>query len=214
MTINVAYCPDHTGGRVVSAGAVELPVTHFHATGSAHVCKILLAVVEDYAPGGDVDAWHAALKATLGGLFDLAGSAPADDLHDAAHVRKGEVDLTTVAQIYEGYPHSGKTFSLSLAAQSYWTNLYQARAIFTATGAFPMRVNTLDDDTHDIADEAEVVAMYQAALGTVKAHRASGTAIKDEIRAITNDVGQPDVPPNYHALDAAVAAVEAVADSR
>lgn len=120
-------------------------------------------------------------KAALDGLV---ASHPS-----VAHLKEqrfAQIDVRTRALIAQGFTSSGKVFSLSIEAQSYWTNAYQAREVFTATGAYPLRVNTLDDlDAVDLADEAAVVAFYTAAVGTVKAHLGSGTQLKDQIRAAT-----------------------------
>lgn len=99
-------------------------------------------------------------------------------------VRLAEIDTRTQALIAQGFAYDGKVFSLSLPAQSYWTNLYQARQLFTAMGGYPLRVNTLDDSSaYDVADEADAAGLYQAAVGTVKARLGSGTVLKDQVRA-------------------------------
>lgn len=100
--------------------------------------------------------------------------------------RYEQIDARTVELIFQGFTHAGKVFSLSLPAQSYWTNMLVAKDILTATGAFPLRVNTLDDtDAHNIADATEVVTFYATAVGTVKGRLGSGTVLKDQIRAAT-----------------------------
>ena len=211
--INIVYCPDHTGGLVVSAGACELPATHTHGDGTPHVCKILLAIDEPYAPAGDTAAWHEALKATHGGLFDLAGSTPVGELKDAKDVRNGEVDERTDELIDTGnYTHDAQVFSSSPSARDKITGFAMNEMIGLAT--YPFTISTLAGESYSVADAAAINALCGAQLAASKVHFDSGKAIKDTVAAITNDVGQPDVPPNYHDLDAAIAAVKAVADSR
>jgi len=95
-----------------------------------------------------------------------------------------EIDGRTSDLIAEGFTHAGIVFSLSANAQSYWTNLYQARAIFTATGGYPLRVNALDDsESYAVPDEADVEALYVAALGAVSGALGRGTFLKDSVRA-------------------------------
>jgi len=95
-----------------------------------------------------------------------------------------EVDARTRELIAAGFAHDGKVFSLSIQAQSYWTNMFLAREVLAAQGGFPLRANTLDDsDADDIADADEVVSFYTSAVLTVKAHLGGGTALKDAIRA-------------------------------
>lgn len=103
-------------------------------------------------------------------------------LEVAKAAKRAAIDRKTSAVIAAGFAHSGKVFSLSLEAQSYWTNMYQAREMLT----YPLRVNTLDDgDAHDVADVAEVSAMYGAAVEAVRAALAGGTSLKDAVRAAT-----------------------------
>ncbi len=67
--INIVYCPDHTGGEVVAAGACHLPATHTHGDATDHTCRVLVGVDEDYDPSG---TWFADLKTTYGAAFDLS----------------------------------------------------------------------------------------------------------------------------------------------
>lgn len=97
--------------------------------------------------------------------------------------RYATIDARTRDLIARGFVHAGLTFSLSERAQIYWTNMFVARDLLP----FPLVVNLADDSgTHDVADAAEVFAMYASAVGTVKAHLGSGTALKAQVRAATS----------------------------
>jgi len=83
------------------------------------------------------------------------------------------------------------------------------------TGLLPMVISTQDNlDEVILTTTTEFLDFYNAAELQALTAYGGGNAIKSQVRAITNDVGQPDVAPNYHDLVAAVAAVEAVVDSR
>jgi hypothetical protein len=142
------------------------------------------------ATGADVSvAFNDALSpgeiTTLDASVEAARVAP-NALVLLKEKRMVEIDARTVELIFQGFAHAGKVFSLSLPAQSYWTNMYLAKDILTAQGAFPLKVNTLNDlDAHNIADAVEVTTFYATAVGTVKARLGSGTVLKDAIRAAT-----------------------------
>jgi len=117
-------------------------------------------------------------------------AADAGDLPAAKRSKCAAVDAKTRELIALGFTHAGTTLSLSSAAQSYWVGAYAGRELLTATGSFPLRVNALNDEsTYDVLDEADLTALYGAAVGTVKAHLGSGTAVKDLVRAATTVSG-------------------------
>lgn len=125
--------------------------------------------------------------------------------------RIAAIDAKTVELIGAGFQHAGKTFSLSMESQINWTNIGMNPTLLT----YPYEISTKDDsDVHAFADAAEVQAAYGVAVGTKEAHIGGGRDVKKQVVAITNDLGQPDVPPNYHDADAAKAAVAAVVDPR
>ena len=97
--------------------------------------------------------------------------------------RVDEVNTRTGVLVAEGFTYdTDKTFSLSATAQS---NLHGLRAD-AALLPYPYSWNTIDDlDEYDIADEADALAFYGAAFGTVAAHRGGGTVLKQAIRAAT-----------------------------
>ena len=116
---------------------------------------------------------------------------------DAAKTKKAAlIDKRTDELIAAGMTHAGKKFSLSLASQMKMVGSHEARD--EPAFSYPVSWNTLDDkDKHNIADSAELHTFYLTAMGTIRAHLDSGTAIKDQVRAATT-----------------VAAVEAVEDPR
>lgn len=119
---------------------------------------------------------------------DGAIAAHNPTLPDAKAVKNAAIDLKTRQLIAQGFLHSGKVFSLSAEAQSYWNGLgnLTANGLLTEPDDFPLTVNTLDDsNTHDIMTIAEAVTVFATAAATVKAHLASGTALKDQVRAAT-----------------------------
>lgn len=109
-----------------------------------------------------------------------------DPLPEYKLEKQRAIDARTAELIFQGFTYGGKTLSLSISAQSYWTNLYQARNIMAAGGLFPLTVNTLDDlDTYSVASVADAEGLYQTAVGTMTSRLASGTALKNQVRAAT-----------------------------
>jgi hypothetical protein len=92
------------------------------------------------------------------------------------------IDTRTEELIDQGFSFAGKVFSLSSNAQKYWIGMMVGKDLLT----YPLVVNTLDDSsTLSVTDAVMVLQMYGTAMGTVKAHLASGTALKDLVRAAT-----------------------------
>lgn len=121
-------------------------------------------------------------------------------------------DERTEELIVQGFQHNGRLFSTSSNAQSKWHAMFNMNSIGQVS--YPLSISDKDELSYDIADSAELITIYGTMVGTGKAHHDSGKALKDTVNAITNDQGQPDVPPNYHSLADAIAAVNAVEDPR
>lgn len=118
----------------------------------------------------------------------------APQLPGARDGKYGTIDRKTDALIALGFTHAGKQFSLSLAAQVKLLGTYNART----TLVYPIIWNMIDDSgTYEIADAAEVEAMYAAALAAIRTALDSGTALKNSVRNATT-----------------LAEIEAVVDSR
>ena len=112
----------------------------------------------------------------------------------AKAVKFVSIDDCTAFLISAGFVWAGKTFSLSVAAQLNWSSMASDPSALT----YPHTASTIDDlDSHAFEDEAEIAAAALVATGTRTAHVASGTALKDLVRAATT-----------------VAEVEAIEDSR
>jgi len=117
-------------------------------------------------------------------------------LEQARTVKCDSIDYRTRQLIGEGFTYSGKTFSLSDAAQLKMSGLNQVRSEAAIT--YPVKANTIDDqDVYAIPDAATFLAFYLEGVTTLRGHVDSGTELKDQARAA-----------------ATVAEVEAVVDPR
>lgn len=128
---------------------------------------------------------------------EVANHSPA--LGNAKATKAAAIDARTRELIAAGFAYNGKVFSLSAEAQSYWNGLgnLTANGLLTEPDDFPITVNTLDDaDTYGIANIADAVGLFANAAATVKTHLASGTALKDEVRAATTVAGVAAVIDN------------------
>jgi hypothetical protein len=96
---------------------------------------------------------------------------------------------------FEYPPASGTYFALDAGARENWSGMIEAddRSLLT----FPQTVGTKDFDDYSIADATALANLYATALGTVKAQREAGQALRKQIRDATTR-----------------AAVDAVVDSR
>lgn len=121
------------------------------------------------------------------GTFEVKQPEVAEELLADGHAdlltlnkahRLEEVQKKTDGLIAKGFVHSGKTFSLSQNCQINLLGMMTSAASLT----YPVDYSTLDDsEVHQVADAAEVAAMYNAALATKKSHLDSGNALKDSI---------------------------------
>ncbi len=101
--------------------------------------------------------------------------------------RMDEIDLKTRELIAGGFtypPNSGQVFSLSLRSQAKIIATHNARV--DPLLRFPQRWNTNDNKgVVTIPSKEGLHAFYMTAMGTVRIHLDSGTALKDQIRAAT-----------------------------
>jgi len=95
------------------------------------------------------------------------------------------IDQKTSDLIADGFeypPGSGSKFSLSIEAQSLMLGAYQSRN--AAFMAYPMEWNMKDDSgSIQLLTPEEFEQFYLSALGTIRAHRDSGTTLKNLVRA-------------------------------
>lgn len=165
--------------EIVSAGPYDAPFIGVSVTGDElHVhCTGL-------SSGDDVAAIDAVVTAH-------------DHSLSVAKVNKiAAIDGRTEALIDLGFIHSAQNFSLSLASQSKMTAAHQIKD--HVAFVYPVKWNTRQDDgAHEIVDSTEMDTFYLSAIGTIRAHLDSGTALKDAVRAATT-----------------VAEVDAVVDNR
>jgi hypothetical protein len=118
-----------------------------------------------------------------GSTWDEISSS--EDLSIQKDIKIKSIDTRTGQLIGAGYTYASKQFSLSANAQRWLAGL-KAGLDLLQPSDYPLRINTIDDsDNYDIADENDAKALFGTALATVKSRLASGTALKDSVRAAT-----------------------------
>lgn len=126
-----------------------------------------------------LDAGQEATLAALAASYD--GIVPLQEAKNAA------IDRNTGDLIVQGFqypPTTGLIFSLSPTAQTNLLGLESAadNPAFT----YPVDWNSIDDEAvYEIPDAATAHLFYLTALGTIRAWKDSGTALKDQVRAAT-----------------------------
>lgn len=109
----------------------------------------------------------------------------AAELDDLKHQRYKQIDIRTGELINQGFefpPSSGNIFSLSSESQHNIHGVYTSRNLPELS--YPINWLTKDDDASvSLTDAATVEGFFLTALGTVRAHKDSGSAIKEQIRA-------------------------------
>jgi len=91
-----------------------------------------------------------------------------------------KIDTKTQEIISEGFDFDSQTFSLSLPAQSNWTNIKSNKADFITLGMFPLQVSTKDSSTYFL-QEIDVDNFYFTALSKVKNAYTSGSSLKKQV---------------------------------
>lgn len=138
----------------------------------------------------DLDASEAAILAAA-----LDAHAADSGLEEKKHARARLVDARTDELIAAGMSYGGQMFSLSLQSQMKMTASYVTRNDQEFT--YPVVWNNIDDsNTVSLNDATDVRNFYLTALGTVRAHLDSGTALKDQIRAATTQAELDAVEDN------------------
>lgn len=95
------------------------------------------------------------------------------------------INNKTAGLISQGFSYGGETFSLSLQAQANLQDLYARRASLS----WPMVVENINDTaTVTLNDQTEGGAFYTAAYNTIVGHRATGKALKDQVRSASTIV--------------------------
>lgn len=93
--------------------------------------------------------------------------------------RVNQIDAKTIQLISNGFVFDTKNFSLSLPAQSNWTNIKANMADFITLNAFPLEITSRQGVY--MLSEANVFSFWATAMGTVKAHYGSGNDLKELI---------------------------------
>lgn len=108
-------------------------------------------------------------------------TAELDNIKSAKNVA---IDGKTTSLIDIGFTYAAKQFSLSLPSQIKLIGAHELKDDAALT--YPITWNTIDDfDKHDIDNATALDNFYKTALGTIRAHLDSGTALKNQIRAAT-----------------------------
>ena len=172
-----------SGVEAVSIGSLiaELGALSVLTPGEFHVHHTESTVFV-HADGGLLDAEWGEVRAAV-----LAHDEPASALAEAKKARFQAIDARTGELIAGGFTFEGKTFSLSLAAQTSLIGLSTAK---NNPLTWPQPWSTKDDsEVYVIADVATFESFYMAAFGTVKAHRTSGATLKGQVSAASDLAG-------------------------
>lgn len=106
------------------------------------------------------------------------------DLEDLRAEKFAEIDLRTQELIAKGMPYGGKIYSLSANARDNYSGMLVAES--RGFMSYPITFNTLDDlGQITIENAGELDYFCGTAMGVVKLHTGSGTALKKLVREAT-----------------------------
>ncbi len=162
------------GWRLIGDG-VHKPVGDVYWRSSVKRQPADTVIVTLYGAGIPSSAQISALDAIM------AAHGPVPILQGS---RYREIDKRTEQLIRAGFTYrvdgNDETFSGSDAAQRSLTAAYAGRDLV----AYPLKWLTADDSVSlSIADATELATFYTVALGAMLAHRASGSTLKEAVRA-------------------------------
>ena len=125
---------------------------------------------------------------------DIIAAAPTN-LKQEKKKKNKAIDKKTREIIKSGFQFAGKQFSLSGNAQRTLTGAYVAKD--NPAFVYPLEWNTIDNEDKIELDNASTLeAFYLTAVGTVRAIRESGTALKNQVRDATTIAEVFDVEDN------------------
>ena len=168
----------------INAGGFDLAQLQFSTEATTALPGVNLRVVCDPTTATvvttvDLDAGQEATLAALAASYD--GIVPLQE------AKNSEIDQNTRDLIAQGFQYpqtTGLIFSLSAEAQTSLLGLESAR--LDPAFAYPVNWNSIDDEgLYSIPDAADAHNFYLTALGTIRAWKDSGTALKDQVRAAT-----------------------------
>jgi hypothetical protein len=117
-------------------------------------------------------------------LDDIVNNHEPEILSELKAKRIQEIDLKTQNIISLGFNFDGKTFSLSLPAQTNWTNLKANADMLNSMGFFPIIVSTIDSEQYSLLYE-NVVGFWMSGFGKISSTYKSGSDLKVAILAAT-----------------------------
>jgi hypothetical protein len=99
------------------------------------------------------------------------------NLNEYKQKRYNEIDLKTQYLISLGFVFDSHTFSLSLPAQSNWTNLKANADLLNSQGFFPITISTSDNLQYSLS-YANVVPFWFAGFGVISTVYKGGSDLK------------------------------------
>jgi len=168
----------------INPGGYDLAQQAFAAQAVAALPGVALMVACDpttatVVTDGPLDAGQEAALDALVASFD--------GIVALQEAKNYDIDQNTASLISQGFQYpatTGYIFSLSDVAQINLLGLESAAD--NPAFAYPVNWNSIDDENvYAIVDPTDAHAFYLTALGTIRAWKDSGTAIKDQVRAAT-----------------------------
>lgn len=136
-----------------------------------------------------IDETNEEVPLQWGGKKIVTKIVSGEDLESKRAARIMEVDRRTQELIDQGFefpPNSGQIFSLSTDAQINLSTANEAREL--PEFVYPVEFNLKDDaGTFSVPNADTLHSMYLVALGTKRARLQSGTDIKKDLRAATDE---------------------------
>jgi len=168
----------------INAGGYDLAQLSFSTEVKAALPGVVFRVACDPATATVItdDPLDAGQETTLTAMAESYNG-----LVGLQEAKNHEIDERTTDLIDQGFqypPTTGFIFSLSQVAQTNLLGLESAAD--NPAFLYPVEWNSIDDENvYAIPDATTAHAFYITALGTIRAWKDSGTAIKDEVRAAT-----------------------------
>jgi len=168
----------------INAGGYDLAQLQFSKEASValpgvHICVACDATTATVKTDVTLDSGQEATLSSLAASYN--GIVP---LQVAKNAQIDQRTQQLIAQGFQFPPSTGFIFSLSENAQTSILGLETAR--LDPAFAYPVNWNSIDDEgLYSIPDAATAHSFYLTALGTIRAWKDSGTALKDQVRAAT-----------------------------
>jgi len=167
-------------GVVLCIGKRDHTIEEIQSKQPTVVTKIAEAP-EGLIPKGSKPTYHTLVSGDGTSIEDYEVNESPLHLESLRVARYDSMDMVTGSVLAQGFTHNGIRFSLSIYAQTNWSEMWRQRhgTLFE----YPVEISTLEEGiTYLLADAEEVDTFYRAGYTKVREELIKGRALKKLVK--------------------------------